>query len=200
MLHRVMPWLVACAVVSGGAAKVSAQDWDSEPVCGSNVPRSLFFAGAGGGLGLLCSGEQSVYNKGISTIFNAGTVLGHGTADGPPETPTLSTKANIIPIVQLGYFQHFGDSDWLWGVKGSYSYQGDTLTEHNLIIPQLGTSSIPGVPGFTGFSVIGSYDVFVDHQFILTPFVGRSFQNSFVYAGAGPSLSHVGASLSSPML
>jgi opacity protein-like surface antigen len=35
----------------------------------------------------------------------------------------------------------------------------------------------------------------MDHQMMLVPFVGRSFKNGFVYAGAGPSLSHVGASL-----
>jgi opacity protein-like surface antigen len=97
--------------------------------------------------------------------------------------------------VQLGYFQHLGESDWLWGAKYSYSYQDKTLARDNLVIPQLGISSDPNLATFTGFSVTRSYEVFNDHQMTLVPFVGRSFRNSFVYAGAGPSLSHVGARL-----
>ena len=97
--------------------------------------------------------------------------------------------------MQLGYFQHFGNSDWLWGVKYSYSYLGTTLAKDNLIIPQFGTTSDPTAPTFPGFSVTRSYEVFIDHQMTLVPFAGRSFKNSFVYAGAGPSLSRVGASL-----
>src|SRR5262249_39939983 len=105
-------------------------------------------------------------------------------------------KSDCVPLVQLGYFQHFGDSDWLWGVKGSYSYLGKiTLAKENLVIPQFGTTSGPNVPTFPGFSVTRSYEVFNDHQMTLVPFVGHSFKNSFVYAGAGPSLSRVGASL-----
>jgi opacity protein-like surface antigen len=177
---------VACAVVGGGAAKVSAQSYVPEPACGSNVPRSLFF---------VASGEQSVYNKGISTAFDGGVLLGSGTADGPPVTPTLRTKADCVPLAQLGYFQHVGDSDWLWGVKFSYSYIGATLAEGLLAVPQAGTSTIPGIPSFPGVAVTRSYEVFVDHQMILAPFVGRSFNNGFLYVGAGPSLSRVGASL-----
>ena len=119
-----------------------------------------------------------------------------GRLTGPPVTPDLGADATGVPLVQLGYFQHFGDSDWLWGIKLSYSYLGTTnLAEHNLVIPQVGTGTVPNVPSFEGFSVIKSYEVFVDHQLSLMPFVGHSFKNSFVYAGAGPSLSRVGASL-----
>src|SRR5262249_42453672 len=69
------------------------------------------------------------------------------------------------------------------------------LSTDNLVIPQFGTTSNPDVPTFPGFSVTRSYEVFIDHQMALVPFVGRSFKNGFVYAGAGPSLSRVGASL-----
>src|SRR5262245_15748639 len=111
---------MACAVVGGGAAKASAQSCGPEPACGSNVPRSMFFAGIGAGLGLVASGEQSVYNKGISTAFDGAALLGSGTADGPPVTPTLRAKADCVPLVQVGYFEHFGEGDWLWGFKFSY--------------------------------------------------------------------------------
>jgi len=197
MSNRIVLLLVmTCAVASGGTAKDYVQPSTAEPARGSNVPRSLFFAGAGAGLGIVASGEQSVFNKGISSIFDNGVLLGTGTADGPPVTPDLGADATGVPLVQLGYFQHFGDSDWLWGIKLSYSYLGTTnLAEHNLVIPQVGTGTVPNIPSFEGFSVIKSYEVFVDHQLSLVPFVGRSFKNSFVYAGAGPSLSRVGASL-----
>ncbi len=197
MPNRIALCLVmACAVASGQTAKDYIQSSTAEPARGSNVPRSLFFAGAGAGLGIVASDEQSVFNKGISRIFDNGVLLGTGTAEGPPVTPDLGADATGVPLVQLGYFQHFGDSDWLWGIKLSYSYLGTTnLAARNLVIPQVGTGTVPDVPSFEGFSVIKSYEVFVDHQLSLVPFVGRSFKNSFVYAGAGPSLSRVGASL-----
>src|SRR5262249_48458121 len=118
-----------------------------------------------------------------------------GSATGPPVRPNLGTQSDCVPLVQLGYFRHFGDSDWLWGVKYSYSYQDKTLAVDNLVVPQSGTTAGANVPTFPGFSVTRSYDVFMDHQMILVPFVGRSFKNGYVYAGAGPSLSRVGASL-----
>jgi hypothetical protein len=118
-----------------------------------------------------------------------------GQAGGPPVTPFLGTKADCVPLAQLGYFRHLGDSDWLWGAKGSYIYQDKVLTQAPLLVPQSGTSSSATVPSFTGLAVTRSYEVFLDHQFILTPFVGRSFDNGFVYLGAGPSLSRVGYGL-----
>jgi opacity protein-like surface antigen len=202
MLSRVVLLLaIACAVAGGGAAKVSAQSGSSEQsggsdsACVSNVPRSLFFVGAGAGLDIVASGQQSVFNKGISNIFEGGSLVSTGEAEGPPVTPTLKTKSDFVPLVQLGYFQHLGNSDWLWGIKYSYIYQDKNLVKDNLIIPQLGTSSDPNNPTFNGFSVTRSYEVFIDHQMTLMPFIGRSFKNCFVYAGAGPSLSRVGASL-----
>src|SRR4051794_32934048 len=129
MLNRVVLLLViACAVASGAVAKVSAQSCGSDQPCGSdqscgsdsafvsNVSRSLFFVGAGAGLGVVSSGKQSVFNKGISIPSEMGTPFATGMAEGPPVTPTLGTKSDFVPLVQLGYFQHFGNSDWLWGV------------------------------------------------------------------------------------
>ncbi len=134
MPNRIALCLVmACAVASGQTAKDYIQSSTAEPARGSNVPRSLFFAGAGAGLGIVASDEQSVFNKGISRIFDNGVLLGTGTAEGPPVTPDLGADATGVPLVQLGYFQHFGDSDWLWGIKLSYSYLGTTnLAARNL--------------------------------------------------------------------
>src|SRR5262245_43098690 len=118
MLRRVvLPLVIACALANGEAAKVSAQSCDSDQACGSDstcgssVPRSLFFVGAGAGLEIVASGEQSVFNKGISSAMGGG-VNASGVAEGPPVTPTLSTKSDCVPLVQLGYFQHFDEGDW----------------------------------------------------------------------------------------
>ena len=196
MPNRTALFLVlACAVAGGGATRVSAQSCGPDPACASNVPRSMFFAGVGAGLGLLASGEQSVVQQAPSNIFNGGVLVTTGQAGGPPVTPYLGTKADCVPLAQLGYFRHLGDTDWLWGAKGSYIYQDKVLTQAPLLVPQSGTSSNPAVGTFTGLAVTRSYEVFLDHQFILTPFVGRSFGNGFVYLGAGPSLSRVGTRL-----
>jgi hypothetical protein len=112
---------------------------------------------------------------------------------GGPDSVCVS---NGVPLGQLDYFQQFGDIDWSAGVKSSYSDPGNmTLDKDTLITPQFGTTSDPSVPIFLGFSVSRSCQVFLDHQTTFMPFVGCSFRNSFVCAGAGPSLSRVGASL-----
>jgi opacity protein-like surface antigen len=205
--------MLACALASGGAVRLEAQTtcsdgcdcescWsddfdacDESDECCSTVPRCMLFVGAGAGLGLVGSPEQSVYNLGISQIYDSGQLVATGTADGPPVTPTLETEADCVPFAQLGYFRHFDDSNWLWGVKQSYSYIGANMSVNNLNIPQYGTSSNPNIATFEGYSVTRSYEVFTDHQFALTPFLGKSFQNGFIYGGAGASLNHVGASL-----
>ncbi|HEY7001624.1 MAG TPA: hypothetical protein VH330_07770 [Candidatus Udaeobacter sp.] len=188
--------LMACAVAKGGTDKDYIQSSTTQGTQSSNVPRSLFFVGVGGGLGIVASGDQSVFNKGLSTIFDNGVLLGTGEAAGPPVTVDLGAQVTGVPLGQLGYFRHFGDSNWLWGAKLSYSYLGSSeLSKHDLVIPQVGTGTVPNVSSFDGFSLIKSYDVFIDHQLSLVPFIGRSFKSIFLYGGTGPSLSHVGASL-----
>src|SRR5262249_1891433 len=95
-----------CAVAGGGATRVSAQSCGPDPACASNVPRSMFFAGVGAGLGLLASGEQTVVQQAPSNIFNGGVLVTTGQAGGPPVTPFLGTKADCVPLAQLGSFLH----------------------------------------------------------------------------------------------
>jgi len=167
MLSRVVLLLIVWTVTGGGAAKVAAQSGGSDhslasdSACVSNVPRSLFFMGAGAGLDIVASGQQAVFNKGLSNIFKDGSLVSTGEAEGPPVTLTLKTQSDFVPLVQLGYFQHFGDSDWLWGIKYSYVHQDKNLVKDNLVIPQLGTSSDPNNPTFNDFSVTRSYEVFI---------------------------------------
>jgi len=86
-------------------------------------------------------------------------------------------------VVQLGYFQHVGSSNWLWGAKFSYSYLGTTSGTQNLIIPRFGTSTNPNVSTFTGFSVTQSYSVSINSQIAAILFVGRSFEEGFSLSG-----------------
>jgi opacity protein-like surface antigen len=123
-----------------------------------------------------------------------GTLVASGSAAGPAQF-SLDSQSNFAPVAQLGYFRHFGDSSWLWGGKFSYSYLGTTSTKENLIIPQAGSSSDTSVSSFSGNSVTRSYKVSIYHQTTLMPFVGHSFDKSFLYLGAGPSLSQVQTSL-----
>jgi len=115
-------------------------------------------------------------------VFLNGALIASGTADGPPVQTSLPDRSNVAPTAQMGYFSHFGDSRWLWGVKFSYSYLGTRSSVDNLVIPQFGTSSAQGVSTFTGFSVTNSYTVDVYNQMTFMPIVGRSFDNGFIYA------------------
>ena len=152
----------------------------------TSVPKSGFYVGIGGSANFADFGTQSLYNKGISDVFNgAGVQTSSGTADGPPIKPSFGTTAGFAPVFQLGYFRRFGDSNFLWGAKFLYNYLGNSSTQQNLIIPQYGSSSAGGSSTFGGQSVTGGYTVGVYHQTSFTPFVGYALDRSFFYAGAG---------------
>jgi opacity protein-like surface antigen len=159
----------------------------------STVPASGSFIGLGGGFSSVDFGTPDVYGFASSNVYKGGTLTSTGSAGGPGtiEMPALNT---FSPSVQLGYFQHLSDSQWLWGGKLSYDYYGATSTVQNVLLPQSGSTTSVGsstpVP-FTGNAVTRSYETNITHQIMLTPIVGRSFQNSFVYFGAGPTLSEV---------
>ncbi len=114
-----------------------------------------------------------------------------GSAEGgvPKSAFFVASESNFIPMVQTGYFRHFGESNWLWGAKFSYSYLGTTSSVQNLIIPQFGTSTNPNLSSFTGFSVTKSYSVSIYNETNFFSFIGRSFGKTFVYLGGGLSLS-----------
>ena len=175
-----------CAFVATGAQAQSDE--------GPSVPRSAFYVGAGAAYTFTSFGQQWIYNQGISTASVGGVPVASGTAAGPAN-PIFSNQSNFAPVAQLGYFRHFEGSNWLWGAKFSYSYLGTTSSMRSLIIPQPGTSSNPGLGTFGGGSVIGSYNITINHQTTLMPMVGRSFEKSFLYVGAGPSLSQISTSL-----
>jgi hypothetical protein len=124
----------------------------------------------------------------VSEIFLDDVLVAFGSAGGPAD-PYFDAQSTLAPVGQLGYFQHFTNSKWLWGAKFSYSLVGATSTTNDVVVPQVGsfTSSTPDT--FTGNVVIGSYQTSIGQQMALIPFLGHSFEKGSVYLGAGPSLS-----------
>lgn len=153
------------------------------------VPQGGFYLGVGGGFSSTDVGHQEVYAVGTSDVFNpSGTLIQTGSADGPPVPVSMSTRSNLAPVIQAGYFRHFSDSRWLWGAKASYSRPNSTSTTRNALIPQFGSfQAVPaGAPtSFTGNALIMSAQTTLVQQMTLTPYIGRSFDRSMVYLGAG---------------
>ncbi len=187
-MRKILPIAAAVAVSMACAGAVA-----EEP---RGMPRSAFFVGAGVNYSFATFANQSVYNKGISDVFQGGALIASGMADGPPVQPSMPDQSNFSPTVQIGYFGQIGNGPWIWGAKLSYAYLGTSSSVRNLVIPQFGTSTAQGVSTFDGFSVTGSYTVDVYNQTTFMPIVGRSFDRGFLYVGAGPSMSQVKATLS----
>jgi hypothetical protein len=182
--------LIAVAVVGATACAGASAQSSSEaiPAASFAPPTSGFFVGLGGSYNAISVVNPNVYAQGVSNVYQSGTLVAVGAAGGSADIH-LDLQSRYAPVLQAGYFEHFVDSKWLWGAKFSYSYLGSSSTKPNLLVPQAGsfTSSTPST--FTGNVLVKSYEVSINHQMILTPFIGRSFERSFVYAGVGPSLS-----------
>jgi hypothetical protein len=179
-----------CMSVGGSGAAIA----QSQTASTSYVPRSAFYVGLGAGLNSVDFSNQNIFAQGVSDIFFNGALVASGSAGGPT-TPTLGRQTGVSPTVQGGYFQHFSGSDWLWGGKFSYSALNSTATDQNVLIPQVGSFTGPTPDTFTGNVVVRSYQTTINHQFTFIPFIGRSFERSFVYFGVGPTLSQTRSSL-----
>jgi hypothetical protein len=98
--------LVSIHASVAGAADVSGP---------SLVPASAFYIGFG------ATGNYNKYNDwnvdatGYSNVYQGGELVQSGTAGGPPVDLDLDTSDSFTPQVQLGYFDHFTDSKWMWG-------------------------------------------------------------------------------------
>jgi opacity protein-like surface antigen len=154
------------------------------------MPASGFYVGAGVSANLVVPTNQTML-QGISNVFATGGALAATGAAGGPTNPRPPNASTISPSAQLGYFQRLGDSPWLLGGKFTYNYIAATATDHFVAVPQIGSfATVPGGPvtAFTGNVVIRSYQITADHQFALVPHVGYTFDRSYLYVGAGPSL------------
>jgi hypothetical protein len=135
---------------------------------------------------------QNSWGLGISTIVTSTGVISHGVAQGSG-APFYHTTDTFAPEAQVGYFKHFNNSDLLYGLKFSYQYLGSTATNSNLYIPQLGeTTNNSGVTStLFGYVNGDSIQVTTNHEMMLLAYIGRSFGNTSVYLGAGPSVFNI---------
>ncbi len=152
----------------------------------SIVPWSSWFVGFGGSFST-ANFNQDMFASGVGNVYQGGTLVAVGEAGGPAN-PHQSTQLTFAPAAQLGYFAHFGASNWLWGAKVFYRYLDATATTSD-IDPQAGMlTTVSGTDSFTGHVVIGSYRTLLKHEIAFVPFIGRSIARGYVYLGAGPAL------------
>lgn len=184
--------LAFVGAVAGGVEDLRAQSRDpfvgnAEPIAAavSGVPQAAFFIGLGGGYQAVDFHHQNAYAQGVSQITQKGSPAAVGTAFGSTDLD-FDTSSRFVPPVQLGYFRHWAEGDWLWGVKCAYNYAGATSVKRNAPIPQAGGFTGVETSPFSGNVLANSYLVALDHQLAFTPFLGRSFANSYVYLGGGP--------------
>jgi hypothetical protein len=177
---------VSGLIVVGNAWSASAES--------PNMPRTALFIGLGGSYNSVEFGNRGIYAQGVSNVYQNGALVAFGSAGGPVDVPD-DTQSTFAPTAHVGYFRHFTDSRWLWGAKFSYSYLGVSATKENIAVPQVGSFTSANSSSFGGNVVVRSYETTLDQHMTLMPFIGRSFERSFIYFGAGPSLAQTQSKL-----
>ena len=155
----------------------------------SMVPNAGLYVGVGIGANSTQFNGQTLSGTGLTTDTIAGrTASGIGSG----ETGVVFGPAkSISPSVQIGYFQKFQDSSYLWGTKFSYSYIGGSpATTYNVQLPQYGTFP-NGKPLTGGNAVTSSYQKSITNQISLIPYFGKSLEKGMIYFGVGPTYSQV---------
>ncbi len=160
------------------------------------IPDSAFYIGVGASFNSVDFNSQSLEATGTSDAYNktTGTFLSSGNAGGPPVNLGMGSQTGFAPVAQAGYFKHFQDSKWLWGAKFSYNGLDSNSTKENFLIPQYGSF---GTTAFTGNATVRSFKTGVANQFSFLPYIGHSFDSSFVYLGAGPTISKINTKIDS---
>jgi hypothetical protein len=166
----------------------------SSPAFAQQVPQQAYYLGVGGSANIVNFSDQKVSATGISNVYSTatGAFESSGTASGPPAVVGLDGNTSIAPVVQAGYFQHFGASPWLWGAKASYAYINDASTSRPFDIPQYGSY---GSTPFIGNAIARSYQASLVQQFAFVPYLGYSFDRTYIYLGGGPTVSQMNTKL-----
>jgi hypothetical protein len=167
------------------------------PAPDSLVPQSAFFVGVGGGWDAANFGNQKVFGQGTSfTPPTGGAITPQiGSAAGSTGLD-LDTQTALAPAVQAGYFQHFSGTPWMWGGKFFYSYLNLGSARNGLLIPQSGGFTQDGAfTPFVGNYLVQSYRQTLNQQISFVPFLGRSFERSYLYLGAGPTVAQTKTSI-----
>jgi outer membrane immunogenic protein len=196
---------LSTVLLSGSVGAADLSSIKGSDAATSLVPKSGLSLGLGGNLNLATFGQQNFYWAGTSTDYftNDGKAYGHGYAAWNTKV-NLTPQFRVAPIGQINYFNHFGDSEWIWGGKFAYTYLNSRASVSNVGIPQFGAyflqdefrnRTVKYTSSFFGTGDLQSYQTSINNQFVLTPYLGRSFSNGFVYAGAGPSFSQVQTNL-----
>lgn len=149
------------------------------PASSAPINKTGFFIGVG-------ESYNSVSNN-TTTIGTLSAVSGLPPLDVFSGTTKSSsrTHSSFAPEAQVGYFQHFPDSSWLWGIEFLYQYSHIKTKTYgpanslNLVAPNINTEDEIN---------FGLVQTRVKNQFVLPAFIGRSFTNSFVYLGTGPAV------------
>lgn len=180
MLKKIKSCTMLCALAF--AMPTLAENSKIDSTSTSHIPNSSFFMGLGGSYNSVNS-KQSIYALGLSDHYLTNAENASGIAQGPA-TPFNDVQSTFAPAIQLGYFKHFKDSNYLWGVKLSYKYLNSTSTNQNMDVYQGGQEN-----GTTlvGDAIINASQSRVTHELSFIPFIGRSFDNNMVYFGAGPT-------------
>ena len=105
----------------------------------SLVPKSGLSLGLGGNLNLAIFGQQNYYWAGVSNAYydRDGSQYNYGFA-GWNTRVNLGPQFRVAPIGQINYFNHFGDTEWMWGSKFAYTYLNSRSAVSNVLIPQFG--------------------------------------------------------------
>lgn len=100
-----------------------------------------------------------------------------------------NTDEAFAPEGQLGYFRHFSGSQWLWGIEFLYQYSRAKIINHSRFLePGTSINFINPPVNVTDEISVSSIQTRVNDELMLPLFIGRSFTNSFIYLGVGPSL------------
>lgn len=151
----------------------------------AQMPRKGFYGGLGASFDIAKFSEADANTLGLSKVYVNGEEASEGYAGGPYTFPE-SSENRFGPTAQIGYYNLFKNSKWLWGSKFTYNYIGSTATSSALSIPQYGSNTTG--TSFTGVAEVQSFEYQVNHQMTLIPYIGYSTRKAFFYLGAGPSL------------
>ncbi|OGT68788.1 MAG: hypothetical protein A3J38_08375 [Gammaproteobacteria bacterium RIFCSPHIGHO2_12_FULL_45_9] len=104
-------------------------------------------------------------------------------------SPTVVTNQTFAVSGQMGYFQHFSSSAWLWGAKMVYQYQ---CVNNEKTAAQQTTSTLTyGTNPIYSTEDTITQDIAVNHEIAVMPYIGLSFTHGLTYLGVGPAFINV---------
>lgn len=99
------------------------------------------------------------------------------------------TKQAFAPEGQVGYFQPFNGSNWLWGIEFLYQYSRiKTTTYGGSMAPGTYINLINPNENITNEVNISAIRSKIHDELMLPVFIAHSLTRSFIYLGVGPSL------------